>query len=74
MVHYAFSEYDLARIEARVFGWNPASRRVLEKAGFMQEGTIRNGVFKDNRLTDEFIYGILKEEWQKNVKNSKRFD
>lgn len=63
MVHFAFTEYDLARIEARVFGWNPASKRVLEKAGFKKEGTIRNGVFKDHRLTDEFIYGILKEEW-----------
>lgn len=30
---YAFSEFDLYRIEAGVFGWNPASMRVLEKAG-----------------------------------------
>lgn len=64
LIQYAFEQFDLERIEARVFGWNPASKRVLLKVGFQLEGTIRNGVFKDGRLTDEFIYGILKNEWE----------
>jgi len=59
---YAFEQYDLARIEARVFGWNAASKRVLEKVGFTHEGTIRNGVFKDGLLTDEWVMGILRSE------------
>jgi len=56
---YAFETYDLARIEAKVFGWNPASKRVLEKCGYKLEGTLRNAIFKDGRITDEFVYGIL---------------
>ena len=28
---YAFATFDLRRLQASVFGWNPASGRVLEK-------------------------------------------
>lgn len=59
---YAFEHYNLTRIEARVFGWNPASKRVLEKVGYSHEGTIRNGVYKDGKVTDEWVMGILREE------------
>jgi RimJ/RimL family protein N-acetyltransferase len=59
---YAFGKYDLNRIEARVFGWNLASKRVLEKVGYRHEGTIRNGVIKDGEVTDEWVMGILREE------------
>jgi len=62
LTFYAFEQYDLHRIEARVFGWNPASKRVLEKVGYKHEGTIRNGVYKDSQFTDEWVMGILKEE------------
>lgn len=45
----------LVRIEAKVFAHNPASVRVLEKAGFEQEGFakklhLKNGVFLDANL------------------------
>jgi RimJ/RimL family protein N-acetyltransferase len=44
-----------------VFGWNPASARVLEKAGFTFEGRMREAVFKDGRLTDLLVYGMVKD-------------
>jgi RimJ/RimL family protein N-acetyltransferase len=62
LTKYAFQQYDLARIEARVFGWNPASKRVLEKVGYKHEGTIRNGVVKNGQITDEWVMGILRED------------
>lgn len=61
---FAFQHYDLARLEAKVFGWNPASKRVLEKCGYKLEGTLRNNIYKDGRLTDEFIYSILPSDMQ----------
>jgi RimJ/RimL family protein N-acetyltransferase len=45
-----------ARLEAAVFAWNPASMRVLEKAGFVREGTLKNSVFKDGHLTDSVMF------------------
>jgi len=34
----SFESFDLVRIYARVFEWNPASARVLEKSGYLLEG------------------------------------
>ncbi len=57
---YAFSTYDLCRIHAAVFEWNPASMRVLEKAGYVLEGRLRQSVTKDGRTIDQFMYAIIR--------------
>ncbi len=57
---YAFATFDLHRHQAMVFGWNPASARVLEKAGYTLEARLRNHIFKDNRLCDALIYARLR--------------
>jgi len=59
---HAFSNYDFTRLSAPVFAWNPASARVLEKAGFVCEGLIRKAVFKDGQVTDLLIFGKLRGE------------
>ena len=51
---------DLVRLEARVFAWNPASMRVLEKCGFVREGVLRKSVFKDGQLIDQVLYARVK--------------
>lgn len=53
---------DLLRISARVFSPNAASRRVLEKNGFLLEGCMRRAVRKDGNIWDLCIYGKLKGE------------
>ena len=35
---------------------NPASARVLEKAGFVFEGRLKNNVIKDGKLLDSLLY------------------
>ena len=57
-----FRTWDVARIYAEPYAVNTGSRRVLEKAGFTLEGTLRNSVFKNGRLMDSCIYGLLREE------------
>jgi len=57
---YAFASFDIIRLEAGVFGWNPASARVLEKAGYTLEGRMRRGVVKDGRVADRLIYGLVR--------------
>jgi RimJ/RimL family protein N-acetyltransferase len=46
----------LRRISAEVFANNPASARVLEKAGFTFEGCLKNDVLKDGKLLDSLLY------------------
>jgi RimJ/RimL family protein N-acetyltransferase len=58
---YAFAQFDLARIQAIVYEWNPASSRVLEKAGYACEGRLRKSVTKDGKTIDHYVYAILRE-------------
>jgi [ribosomal protein S5]-alanine N-acetyltransferase len=60
MASYAFQAFPFARLEAPVFAWNPASMRVLEKAGFSREGVLRRSVFKDGQLIDSVLYARLR--------------
>ena len=59
---YAFEAFDLERLEASVFAWNPASGRVLEKNNFSREATLRRRVFKDGQFVDVWKYALLRDE------------
>ena len=56
---YAFETLGLTRLFATVFAWNPASMRVLEKAGYEREGYLRQSVLKDGRVIDSVLYARL---------------
>lgn len=58
---HAFAAYDIVRVFAYVYSNNPASARVLEKAGYELEGRLRKAVLKDGRILDALIYARLKE-------------
>jgi RimJ/RimL family protein N-acetyltransferase len=64
MVDYLFLTFDIVRIQAHTSAGNKASQRVLEKAGFKREGTIRKAAFVRGEWTDSYLYGILREEWK----------
>jgi len=57
---WAFATTDLVRIQAGVFEWNPASARVLEKAGYLLEGRLRKAYVKDGRTLDRLLYARLR--------------
>ncbi|KAI0453692.1 acyl-CoA N-acyltransferase [Xylaria acuta] len=60
---WAFAAYpELLRIEASVFRPNEGSRRVLEKAGFVEEGMRRLAVVKDGKQMDEYIFGLIRTD------------
>jgi RimJ/RimL family protein N-acetyltransferase len=60
VTEYAFEYFDLCRLEAGVFEWNPASMRVLEKVGYVREGRARLGVTKDGRTGDRLQYALIR--------------
>lgn len=52
-------------VVARVFKGNEASMKLLERLGFVHEGTLRKAVMGyGNILYDDALYSILKEEWE----------
>jgi [ribosomal protein S5]-alanine N-acetyltransferase len=60
MAKHSFAAFDLARLYATVFEWNPASRSVLEKNGFQLEGIMRKSITKDGLTIDSFLYSLIK--------------
>ena len=64
MVDYLFLSKEIARIQAIVDVKNLASQRVLEKAGFQREGTVRDGYFNRGEWRSEYLYSILRREWK----------
>ena len=58
---YGFSTFDVCRIFATVFEWNPASARILEKAGYILEGRLRKSLTKDGRMIDQLLYARVRE-------------
>ncbi len=64
VLHYGFCEVGLAVIEARHFPSNPASGKVMEKAGMKYEGRLRKRMINPTtkEIEDLLVYLMLKEE------------
>ncbi len=59
MAAYGFATFpDVTRIFARPFSTNPASHRVLEKAGFTLEARLPDALYKNGEYMDELIFAI----------------
>ncbi len=61
-LEYIWETFDVERLQAEVFAWNPGSASVLEKNGFTREGTRRRAIYKDGELIDEWFYSLLRHE------------
>jgi RimJ/RimL family protein N-acetyltransferase len=57
---HIFTHFDFLRVQAGVYSWNPASARVLEKAGYVLEATNRRAVIKDGEVGDRWLYVKLR--------------
>jgi [ribosomal protein S5]-alanine N-acetyltransferase len=60
-VEHVLAAFDLERLEAPVFAWNPASMRILEKCGFVREGVLRRSILKDDQLIDSVLYARVRD-------------
>lgn len=58
---WAFDAFDLTRIFAVPFLRNEASCRVLEKAGYMREGILRQSAIKEGVVLDQAMYAIVRD-------------
>ena len=59
---HIFANFDICRIYSTVFELNPASIRVLEKAGYAYEGRQRKAVTKNGETLDVLMYALIKDE------------
>ena len=62
VIRYGFDGLGLNRIHASHFGRNPASGRVMQKAGMIHEGRQRQHVKKWDAFEDLETYGVLRSD------------
>lgn len=62
LIRFAFTELDLHRVEANIMPRNTASRRVLEKCGFLHIGFSPRMLFINGAWEDHDMYMRLRDE------------
>lgn len=60
VTRHVFDHMELDRVFAAVFEDNPASMRVLEKAGYRREGRMRRSAVKDGRSLDQILFAAVR--------------
>jgi [ribosomal protein S5]-alanine N-acetyltransferase len=64
LLRWAFDTLDLNRVQAETDTRNAASARVLEKLGFVREGTLREDCVVNGEVSDSWVYGLIRREWR----------
>jgi [ribosomal protein S5]-alanine N-acetyltransferase len=64
VLQWAFDSLPLNRVQAETDTRNAASARVLEKLGFVLEGTLREDCVVNGEVSDSWVFGLLRREWQ----------
>ena len=64
VLQWAFGTLDLNRVQSGADTRNRASERVLEKLGFVREGTLREDCIVNGEVSDDSVYGLLRREWE----------
>jgi RimJ/RimL family protein N-acetyltransferase len=63
LLGWAFGYLNLHRVYLTVYAYNQRAIRCYEKCGFQHEGTLRQARYSDGRYYDEWMMGILKDEF-----------
>ena len=58
--NYAYSKLNLNKLVATCSVKNVGSYKLLEKLGFIREGCLRQNTLINNRLVDDYVYGLCK--------------
>lgn len=64
MVQYGFETLELNRIYLSVFATNKSAIASYQRAGFRQEGTLRQDFFAGGQFQDVVLMAMLREEWE----------
>lgn len=65
LIRYCFEELNMNRIGVEIYSFNDRSIKLFEGLGFVREGIIRELVFKKGKFEDEYVYGLLRRDWEK---------
>ena len=69
LVRHCFETLNLNRAYLRVYAENLRAKRSYEKAGFVEEGHLREAVYKHGKYDNVIIMSILHSEWMERKKD-----
>lgn len=64
LLHFAFGEMNLHRVELSVFDFNERAIRCYRKCGFQLEGSRRQALYREGEYHDVLLMSILKAEYE----------
>lgn len=64
MLRHGFNDLNLNRIYLFVFDTNGRAIKAYNAAGFVEEGRLRQDIYKNGRYIDTHIMSVLRGEWQ----------
>jgi RimJ/RimL family protein N-acetyltransferase len=65
LVEHLFEVIEVTRVCGMLHPDNPASAMVLERTGFLFEGHTRSSFWVGDELSDDWIYGMTRPDWEK---------
>jgi ribosomal-protein-alanine N-acetyltransferase len=71
LLPYFFDTLGLHRLQAAFLPHNQASRRVLEKNGFREEGYAENYLQIDGKWADHVLFALTRERWDARPKSGR---
>jgi ribosomal-protein-serine acetyltransferase len=64
LINWVFEDLNFNRVEIRCSAQNKRSAAIPERFGFKLEGNLRESEFRNGKLHDFLIFGLLRSEWQ----------
>lgn len=63
LINFIFNEMNINKIKLNVYSFNKRAVKSYEKCGFKIEGTLRQEIFRNGQYHDEYVMGLLREEF-----------
>lgn len=63
LLDFIFNQINVNKVQLYVFAFNERAIKSYKKCGFIEEGRLRQTIFRNGKYHDEIVMGILREEY-----------
>ncbi len=65
LMKFIFEQMNINKIKLHVYAFNERAIKSYKKCGFTVEGVLRQELYRDGKYHDEYVMGILRDEYKK---------
>lgn len=67
LLEFGFAELNFHKLQLSVIAYNKAAISMYENSGFVREGVLRQFINRSGIRHDMYLYGLLKNEWERDT-------